>query len=59
VVVREAVEVPVKRISHVFLDVEVLHIERIFFNELTAWFHGVSHQDGENVIGEYLVVDWT
>jgi len=38
-VVREAVEVPVKTGSAMcFLDVRVLHIERIFFNELTAWF---------------------
>src|SRR5262245_8367814 len=39
------------------LDIEILHFERIVFYEFAARFNGISHQDGEDIIRIYGILD--
>lgn len=39
------------QVRHDVLDVEVLHVQRIVFDELAPRFHIFSHQRGENGLG--------
>ena len=39
------------------LYVEVMHLERIFLDEVTAGLDGVAHEHGEYLIGKDFVVD--
>src|ERR1043166_6098552 len=38
-------------------DIQVLHIERVVFDEFAAGFDGVAHQHGEDFVGLDGVVD--
>jgi hypothetical protein len=40
-----------------FLDIEIFYVERVFFDELPAGFDLVAHQDGEQFIGLYGIVN--
>ena len=39
------------------LNIQVLHFQRVFFNELAAGFDDIAHEDGEDGVSFHLVFD--
>ncbi len=38
-------------------DIEILHVEGVFFDELAAGLDGVAHKDGEDFVRLHVVFD--
>lgn len=39
------------------LDIQIRHLQRILFDELTSRFHGIAHERREDIVGGHRILD--